>query len=97
MRNKLILAILPLCLMALSIKAQTALQNQIDNNPSLRNIVITDLPANIRGLAVRFKLQVTNIGGYIGTSLEYLSVIVSDVPDTPTQGPKSDASFTNYT
>ena len=31
MRNKLILAILPLCLMALSIKAQTALQNQIDN------------------------------------------------------------------
>ena len=31
MRNKLILAILPLCLMALSIKAQTALQNQIDS------------------------------------------------------------------
>jgi len=31
MRNKLILAILPLCLMTLSIKAQTALQTQIDN------------------------------------------------------------------
>ena len=31
MRIKLILAILPLCLMALSIKGQTALQNQIDS------------------------------------------------------------------
>jgi amidohydrolase len=31
MRIKLIAAILPLCLMALSVKAQSALQNQIDN------------------------------------------------------------------
>jgi len=41
---------------------------------------VTDLPLGILGHEVKFKIQVTNKGGYFNTSYEHLSVIVADVP-----------------
>ena len=39
----------------------------------------------------------TNRGGYFATSLDFLSVTVSDVPQTPSSGPHSDVLVTDDT
>ena len=38
-----------------------------------------------------------NQGGYFNTSYEILTVIVADVPDTPSSAPISDVYFTDPT
>jgi len=68
--------------------------DEVANKPSLRSFVVTDLPQNILGEIVRFKIQVTNQGGYSASSCEFLSVVIADIPATPTNGPVSDKSFT---
>lgn len=54
--------------------------DQVANRPSLRNIVVNDLPAGVIGEIVRFKLQVTNQGGFSASSCEFLSVVIADIP-----------------
>ena len=56
---------------------------EISNKPSLRNFVVTDLPSNVLGEIVKFKIRVTNQGGFAASSCEYLSVVVADVPSDP--------------
>lgn len=68
---------------------------EVQNKPSLRNLLVTDLPQNVLGEIVKFKVKVTNKGGYTATSCEYLAVVIADIPSTPSQGPTSVKSFTN--
>lgn len=55
------------------------------------------MPQNVIGLPVRFKIQVTNLGGYQSASFDYLTVIIADVPSKPVSGPISNITFTDST
>lgn len=52
----------------------------VENNTNLRNFIVTDLGLINPGDEVKFKIQVTNLGGYSNTSLNFLKVIAADVP-----------------
>ena len=56
----------------------------VNDNPQLYSYTVTDLPPDILGLQVRFKIRATNQRGAGGTSQDVLAVIIADVPDTPT-------------
>ena len=58
---------------------------------------MTDLPADIVGLPVQFKVKVWNRGGYFNQSIDYLEVVVANVPDTPSDAPVSDTDSTDWT
>ena len=58
---------------------------------------MTDLPSNILGQTVKFKMQVMNRGGYYNVSYDALSVVIADVPSTPSNAPVSDADYTDPT
>jgi hypothetical protein len=64
----------------------------VSNKPSLRQYVITGLTSE--GSTYRFKVRAYNSAGY-SDSIKVLNVVLSDEPDTPTQGPLSDATITN--
>lgn len=42
-------------------------------------------------------MQVWNRGGFYNVSYEYLTVVVADVPDTPSAAPISDTDYTDWT
>ena len=54
--------------------------DEVKDQPSLREFEVTDLPADILGQEVNFRIRVTNLGGYRNSSYEHLSVIIADVP-----------------
>jgi len=66
----------------------------VNNRPMLTQYSITDLPSNILGKAVKFKVKVTNTGNYLSETCETLSVIIANVPTTPNAGPVSDLTIT---
>lgn len=66
----------------------------VNNKPSLASFSVTDLPTNIVGQQVVFKINALNIGGFSTDSL-LLKVIIASVPDAPAAGPASDLSVTN--
>jgi len=69
----------------------------VNNDSSLFDFPVTDLPADILGKALKIKIKVTNIGGYVAESCEYLTVVVADVPEAPSAGPASDLSISSET
>lgn len=54
------------------------------------------MPAGVLGEIVKFRLEVTNLGGYYNTSYEHLAVVVADVPSKPPT-PVIDYQFTDPT
>jgi hypothetical protein len=66
----------------------------VNNKPMLTSYSITDLPSGILGKSVKFKVKVTNIGGYFSETCEALSVVIANVPTTPAAGPVSDLTIT---
>lgn len=69
----------------------------VENQPSLRSWLVTDLPAEVLGLPVLLKMRVWNRGGFFNQSIDYLEVVVASVPDTPTVAPVSDTEWTDWT
>ena len=67
--------------------------SSVNNNPSLTQFTVTDLPTNPTGLTVKFKMSVTNVGGFTVTSPS-ISVVIASTPTTPTSAPYSDSSVT---
>jgi hypothetical protein len=59
---------------------------EMNNLPSLNVFSITDLPASSIGKTLRIQLKAKNQGGY-SISSPIVSVVISDVPNTPAAGP----------
>ena len=75
---------------ALSVEVDPA---TVQNKPSLRQYYITSGLVLV-GSTYRFSVSAYNNAGY-SDSVNVLNVVLSDEPDTPVQGPISDASITN--
>ena len=67
----------------------------VNDDPTLNSFTVTDLPADILGQQVRFKIQAQNLRGSVGTSSDVLAVIIADVPEAPENGPTSDVDLTS--
>ncbi len=67
--------------------------SEVNNKPTLKTFVVTDLPTNSVGKTIKFKITAHNRAGYSYTSFS-LAVILASVPTTPTSAPASDFSVT---
>ncbi len=65
----------------------------VNDRPTLKTFIVTDLPANSVGKTIKFKITAHNRAGYSFTSFS-LAVILASVPDTPSTAPVSDFSVT---
>jgi len=65
----------------------------VNDKPTLKTFIVTDLPANKVGKTIKFKIQAHNRAGYSFTSFS-LAVILASVPTTPVSAPASDFSVT---